>query len=292
MYFAKNTGRNNVQFFRQEISSQIQERLSVENGLRQALSAGELAVHYQPVCQVNDNRIVGAEALVRWQHPEKGWVPPARFIPIAEETNLIIPLGQWVLEETCRTIRQWDSWGLPPLTVAVNVSAKQIFHEEFPSFVARTLQYFGVAPQRLELEVTENLFLDNLTSVETVIRELKAIGVGLALDDFGTGYSCLSYLKRFRIDKLKIDRSFIADVCHDEQDAILTDSIILLAQSLGLKAVAEGVETQEQLSFLRRCRCAYFQGFLCSGALPAEGFAALISQPIVMDFPSALPLSF
>lgn len=278
MYYAKDAGRNNVQFFRREISSQIQQRLAIENGLRRALAEDELCLHYQPVCRVSDDRIIGAEALLRWHHPQQGWVAPGSFVPIAEETGLILPMGEWVLEEVCRTIRQWDVQGLPPVPVAINVSAKQVFQEGFPAFVAGTLRHFGIEAGRLELEVTESLFLENLASVEKVMQQLKAIGIGLALDDFGTGYSSLSYLKRFRIDKLKIDRSFVADVCRDEQDAVLTETIILMAKSLGLKAVAEGVETAEQLAFLGRCSCDYYQGFLCSRPVSGEAFAQLLMR--------------
>jgi diguanylate cyclase (GGDEF)-like protein/PAS domain S-box-containing protein len=276
LYFAKKTGRNNVQFYRREIRNQIQQRMAMEQGLRQAITARKLSIHYQPVCRVAGNRVVSAEALVRWEHPDWGRVPPNHFIGIAEEANLILPLGEWILDEVCRTMRDWDLRGLPRLPVAVNVSAKQIFDEGFPAFIGRTLRRYDIEPQRLELEVTENLFLENLASVEAVMRELKNIGVGLALDDFGTGYSSLSYLKRFRLDKLKIDRSFIADVCHNEQDAILTDAIILLGKSLGLKVVAEGVETQDQLAYLRLRRCDYYQGYLCSRPMPSKDFAALI----------------
>jgi diguanylate cyclase (GGDEF)-like protein/PAS domain S-box-containing protein len=278
MYFAKKAGGNHVEYFRKEIGCQIQQRFHIEKGLREALSEQAFTMNYQPICAVSDNAIIGAEALIRWHHPTRGWVPPAQFIPIAEEANLIIPLGTWILDEVCRTLRTWDDRGLPPMPVAVNISAKQIFDQAFPALVAHTLKKYNLSPHRLELEVTEGIFLENVASVESIMQALKAIGVGLALDDFGTGYSSLSYLKRFRIDKLKIDRCFMQDVCHQEQDAVLAETIILMARSLGLKAVAEGIETPEQLAFLQKCRCEFYQGYLCTPPLPPEAFVTFLEN--------------
>ncbi len=275
MYCAKKEGGNNAQFFRQEIGSLMQRRFDIEKGLRQALLDNAFTLYYQPICRVTDNVIVGAEALIRWEHPELGLLSPDQFIPIAEEANLIISLGDWVLEEACRTLRTWDDQGLPPLSIAVNISAKQLFDLTFPAFVAQVLQRYNLEPYRLGLEVTEGLFLENLESVETIMNELKAIGVGLALDDFGTGYSSMSYLKRFRIDKLKIDQCFLKDVCNGEQDAVITETIVLMTRNLGLKTVAEGVETKEQLAFLQNCRCDLYQGYFFSKPLTSGAFVDL-----------------
>lgn len=283
MYAAKKTGGNKVEFYQQEIGDRIEKRFLLEKELRKAISSNALCMHYQPICTVGENKIVGAEALIRWKHALWGFVPPDQFIPNAEETNLIIPLGEWILEEVCRTIQDWDKQGVPPITVAVNISARQIFDETFPAFLSKTLQKYGLQPQRLEMEVTEGLFLENTSSVEIIMHQLKALGVNLVLDDFGMGYSSLNYLKRFRIDKLKIDRSFIRDICHDEQDATLTKTIIEMGQNLGLDSVAEGVETQEQLALLQRDQCQYYQGFLFSKPMNANGFASLLKNGYLPD---------
>ena len=283
MYVAKNAGGNKIEFYQQAIGARIEKRSHIEKELRKAISSGALTMHYQPICTVDDNEIICAEALIRWQHPTWGFVPPDQFIPIAEETNQIVRLGEWILEEVCRTIRIWDAQGVPPITVAVNISAKQFLDHSFPSFVAKTLQKYDLQPQRLEMEMTEGLFLENLPSVETIIKELKSIGVSLALDDFGMGYSSLSYLKRFCIDRLKIDRSFIRNICSDEQDAVLTKTIIQMGQSLGLKSIAEGVETKEQLALLQKFRCEYYQGYLCSKPMNAKDFIVLINKNCLQD---------
>lgn len=264
MYHVKKHGRNNVQFFHQEISRKIHQRLFIESGLRKALSTNELSMHYQPICRVSDDAIVGMEALLRWKHPDLGFVPPGQFIPIAEETNLIITLGEWVVEEVCKNINSWEEQGLPPLPIAINISAKQVFHDGFCDFLVNTVQKYGVNPKRLELEVTESLFMKDLFSVEKVMRKFKKIGFGLSLDDFGTGYSSLAYLRRFMLDKLKIDRSFMKQTGKGKLNFILTDTIILMAKKLKMKSVAEGVETKEHLEFLRQCQCDYYQGYLCS----------------------------
>ncbi|MGE4543202.1 MAG: EAL domain-containing protein [Pedobacter sp.] len=283
MYVAKKAGGNKIEFYQQEIGARIEKRSHIEKELRKAISSDALIMHYQPICTVDDNKIVCAEALIRWQHPTWGFVPPDQFIPIAEETNQIVPLGEWILEEVCRTIQTWDAQGAPPITVAVNISAKQFLDQAFPSFVARTLQKYGLHPQRLELEMTEGLFLENLPLVENIMQELKTIGVSLALDDFGMGYSSLSYLKRFCIDRLKIDRSFIRDICTDEHDAVLTKTIIEMGQSLGLKSIAEGVETKEQLALLQKFRCEYYQGYLCSKPMSAKDFIVLLKKNYFRD---------
>jgi EAL domain-containing protein (putative c-di-GMP-specific phosphodiesterase class I) len=254
--------------------------LTIERELRQALQQDQLELHYQPIIQLPEMRIAGMEALVRWRHPQKGLIPPNQFIPVAEESNLIVSVGQWVLKAACRNMVAWRASGLPDLPVSVNVSARQLFENDFANFVEQTLMDCALPPQLLELEVTENIFLESSDSVETVMNHLKNIGVGLSLDDFGTGYSSLSYLKRFRIEKLKIDRSFMEQVCHREQDAILVKTIIRMAQSLGMQVVSEGVETADQLKFLIEQGCELAQGFFFSKPLPLMDMQELVSQPV------------
>jgi diguanylate cyclase (GGDEF)-like protein/PAS domain S-box-containing protein len=283
MYFAKESGRNNVQFFHEEINQRVQHRLTIERELRQALLHDHLELYYQPIIYLPEMRIAGMEALVRWRHPQKGLIPPDQFIPVAEESNLIVSLGQWVLKEACRTMAAWRALELPALPVSVNVSARQLFENDFANFVEQTLIDCDLPPQQLELEVTENIFLESSDSVETVMNHLKNVGVGLSLDDFGTGYSSLSYLKRFRIEKLKIDRSFMEQVCHNPQDAILVKTIIRMAQSLGMQVVSEGVETAEQLAFLINQDCELAQGFFFSKPLPRGDMQELLGQPVTYD---------
>jgi diguanylate cyclase (GGDEF)-like protein/PAS domain S-box-containing protein len=278
MYFAKESGRNNVQFFRQEINQRVQQRLTIEKELRQALLDDQLELHYQPIIQLPEKRIAGMEALVRWRHPLKGLIPPIQFIPVAEESNLIVSLGQWVLKAACRDMAAWRKQGLPSLPVSVNISARQLFENDFAVFIKQTLMDYALPAQQLELEVTENIFLESSDSVETVMNDLKDIGVGLSLDDFGTGYSSLSYLKRFRIEKLKIDRSFMAQVCHSQQDAVLVKTIIRMAQNLGMQVVAEGVETANQMEFLIEQGCELAQGFFFSKPLPLVAIQELVGR--------------
>jgi diguanylate cyclase (GGDEF)-like protein/PAS domain S-box-containing protein len=270
MYCAKESGRNTLQFFHREISRRVQNRLVIEKELRQALLEDQLELHYQPIWQLTDNRMVGLEALLRWQHPQRGLIPPDQFIPVAEESNLIVSLGQWVLKTACQHMADRKRRGLPLLPVAVNVSARQLFQPDFADFVRQTLTDCGLPAQLLEMEVTESIFLDRRAAIETVMTALKDIGVSLALDDFGTGYSSLSYLKRFRIDKLKIDRSFVEPLCEGEQDAILVATIIRMAQGLGMQVVAEGVETAGQKQFLIEQGCDLAQGYYFCRPQPLE----------------------
>ena len=278
MYFAKESGRNNVQFFSQEINQRIQHRLTIEKELRQALLHEQLELFYQPIIQLPGMRISGMEALVRWRHPEKGLITPNQFIPVAEESNLIVSLGQWVIKTACRDMVYWRTLGLPDLPVSVNISARQLFEKDFAIFVEKELIDCALPAQQLELEVTENIFLESSDSVEMVMNHLKDIGVGLSLDDFGTGYSSLSYLKRFRIEKLKIDRSFMENVCSNQQDATLVTTIIRMAQTLGMQVVSEGVETAEQLEFLVELGCELAQGFLFSKPLPRAAIQEVLRR--------------
>ncbi len=279
MYFAKESGRNNVQFFRQEINQRIQHRLTTEKELRHAIQSDQLELYYQPIIQLPGMEIAGMEALVRWRHPVKGLISPDQFIPVAEESNLIVSLGEWVLKTACQNMATWRDLMLPELSVSVNVSARQLFDKDFAGFVEQTLIEYSLAPHQLVLEVTENIFLESSNSVETVMNNLKDIGVGLSLDDFGTGYSSLSYLKRFRIDKLKVDRSFMEQVCHSQQDAILVKTIIRMAQNLGMRVVSEGVETADQVEFLIEQGCELAQGYFFSKPLPLAEFQEVLKRP-------------
>jgi diguanylate cyclase (GGDEF)-like protein/PAS domain S-box-containing protein len=279
MYRAKRDGRNAYRFFTSEMQAQSARALQLENALRRALERHQLSLHYQPQLALEadgEARIVGAEALLRWQHPELGWVSPAEFIPIAEATGLILPIGEWVLREALSQLSRWDDAGLPELTMAVNLSAVQFRHDGLPELVGRLLAELGMAPGRLELELTEGAAMDNPAVAITVMNELHARGVRLSIDDFGTGYSSLSYLKKFRVSKLKIDQSFVRDLTEDAEDRAIVDAVIRMAGALGLETLAEGVETEGQLAFLRRQGCQAVQGYLFSRPLPAATFVEFV----------------
>jgi predicted signal transduction protein with EAL and GGDEF domain len=261
MYCAKEQGRDSFRFFTEDMNAQAMERLALERNLRKALDNRELMLAYQPQVDLETGRITGVEALLRWRHPELGLVPPDKFIRVAENSGLIIPIGEWVLRTACAQAKQWQDEGLEVTPIAVNVSAVQFRHEGFRDMIRTVLQDTGLAPQHLELELTESLLLANLDLTIAVLQELNSIGVRLAIDDFGTGYSSLSYLKNFPVNKLKIDRSFVRDVAENHDDAAIATAIISLAKSLSLKVVAEGVETEEQITFLRARGCDEIQGF-------------------------------
>ena len=270
MYSAKDCGRNNYRFFTADMNAQVVERLTLESKLRLALTNEELFLQYQPQVDVVTGRITGVEALLRWQHPELGLVPPDRFIRIAENSGLIVPIGEWVLRTACSQAQKWQVEGLPAVTVAVNVSAIQFRQEGFCELIRRVLRETGLAPQCLELELTESLLLANADLMLPVVQELTAMGVTLAIDDFGTGYSNFTSLRQFRISKLKIDRSFIRDVAINPDDAAITVAVISMAKSLRLKVTAEGVENEEQVSFLRTHHCDEMQGYYFSKPLTAD----------------------
>lgn len=273
MYSAKDNGRHNFQFFTQDMNAQVVERLSLENGLRMALERNELFLVYQPQMEIATGRITGLEALLRWQHPELGLVPPDRFIRIAENSGQIVPIGEWVLRTACSQARKWQDEGLPAVSVAVNVSAVQFRREGFCELVRRILHDTGLDPHYLELELTESLLLANAEVTVSVIQQLKSMGVTLAIDDFGTGYSNFSYMRQFQVSKLKIDRSFIRDVAANPNDAAITAAIIGMAKGLSLKVIAEGVENEEQMSFLRTHRCNEIQGYYFSKPLTVDKVA-------------------
>jgi diguanylate cyclase (GGDEF)-like protein/PAS domain S-box-containing protein len=273
MYCAKDYG-NNFRFFTEDMNAQVVERLTLESNLRLALDKRELFLVYQPQMDIATGRIVGLEALLRWQHPELGLVPPDKFIRIAENSGLIMPIGEWVLRTACSQARKWQDAGLLAVSVAVNVSAVQFRQEGFRELIGRVLWETGLASQYLELELTESLLLSNANVTLSVLQQLKAMGLKLAIDDFGTGYSSFSYLRQFRVNKLKIDRSFIREVSVNPDDAAITAAIIGMAKSLSLKVIAEGVENEAQVSFLRTHHCDEIQGHYFSKPLTVDDVAA------------------
>ncbi|MCW8161819.1 putative bifunctional diguanylate cyclase/phosphodiesterase [Stutzerimonas stutzeri] len=276
MQTAKHLGGNTLQFFTDRQQASSLASLQLENQLRKAIEEGQLEVFYQPRLSLADDSLEAAEALVRWRHPQLGLVAPGQFIPLAEETGLIIPLGEFVLRQACRQARQWQQNGLAQIRISVNLSVKQLRQGNFISLVRQVLEETGLPAQMLELELTESQLLDDIDNAISISRQLRALGVKLAIDDFGTGYSSLSYLKRFPVDYVKIDRSFISELEHSAEDAAITRAIIAMVHSLERRVVAEGVETQAQMDFLKSNRCDEIQGYLLSAPVPAEQFVELL----------------
>ena len=274
MYSAKEMGGSEFRFFTEEMNNQIRARLRLENGLRAALERQELFLVYQAQVDLRTGSVTGLEALIRWQHPELGLIPPAEFIGIAESSGLIIPIGEWVLRTACSQARKWQDDGLPAVPVAVNVSAIQFRQPGFCTLIRRVLHDTGLDARFLELELTEGLLLTNADSMFLHIQELRDMGVKLTIDDFGTGYSSLGYLRQFKVNRLKIDRSFVRDVSSNADDAAITTAIINMAKALNLDVLAEGVENVEQLDFLRAQNCFEIQGFYFSRPVPVEKIAA------------------
>lgn len=280
MYRAKEQGRNNSQFYTADMNERALERLTMENSLRHALERNEFLLYYQPQVDLKTRSITGMEALLRWQHPDFGLVSPSRFIPIAEETGLIVPIGEWVLRAACFQNKAWQDAGMPRLHVAVNLSARQFKQPNLVNVVSQALADSGLEPCYLELEITESIAMEHAEETITRLNELKAMGVAISMDDFGTGHSSLSYLKRFPIDTLKIDQSFVQDVLLDSQDAAIAAAISTMARSLKMKVVTEGVETQEQVGFLREHDRDEVQGYYFSHPLPADAFADLLRSKL------------
>lgn len=280
MYHAKESGRDNYQFFTPDMNVRATERQSIENGLRHAIEQQEFVLLYQPKVHLRTGAIVGVEALIRWQHPLRGAITPTQFIPIAEECGFIVPIGRWVLREACTQARAWQDAGLPSLRIAINVSAVELRSHGFVDGVRTILDETGLSPQCLELELTETFLMQDSISMAAVLRALKDMGVQFALDDFGTGYSSLSYLKRFPINELKIDQSFVRDLTSDADDASIVSAVISMGKSLHMRVVAEGVETREQLAFLQAHRCQEGQGMYFSQPLVAEEFAELLRNSV------------
>jgi len=272
MYHAKELGRANYQFFTEQMNQAASRRLTLENDLRRAISRDELRVHYQPIVDLASGRIAAHEGLARWQHPERGLVYPAEFIHLAEDTGQILKIGEWVLREACRwhTFIGARSKDGGELQIAVNLSARQFNDPQLPKMVARALKETGLPPRLLELEITESTAMQQTDIALRTLRRLKQIGVSIAIDDFGTGYSSLSYLRRFPVDKVKIDRSFISELPADRDQGAIVSAIVALAHALQIKVVAEGVETEEQREFLRSCSCDFIQGYLVGKPVDAD----------------------
>jgi EAL domain-containing protein (putative c-di-GMP-specific phosphodiesterase class I) len=288
MYRAKDLGSNNFQFYTREMNASVEEKLMLLEGLRKAFDAtqdgaaeamapaGRFSLAYQPKVDLRTGRIFGVEALIRWRHPEHGMVPPPRFIGLAEESGMIVAIGEWVLRTACRQARAWREAGLDPLTVSVNVSARQFEEKHLVERIATVLRDTGLPPSALELEVTESLLMRDLQQAIARMRALKDMGVSLSIDDFGTGYSSLSALKSFPISTLKIDKSFVRDLAHSLDDQAIALAVISLGHRLHLRVIAEGVETEEQREFLAANECDEMQGYLFSPPVPAERITAML----------------
>ena len=282
MYRAKREGRNGFRFYTPEMQVHSARNLKLANGLRSALEREELVLHYQPQFTLQDGRIVGVEALVRWQHPEMGLVSPAEFIPIAESTGQIIPIGEWVLRTACRQLKAWMDKGMAPMMMAVNLSAVQFRQNDLPGIIDSIIHDTKLPPNLLELELTEAATINNTEAAVKMMKLLDERAIRMSIDDFGTGYSSLSYLKQFKVYKLKIDRSFVRDIINDPNDRAIVTAIINMAKSLDLAIIAEGVETEQQLDFLRLQGCPEAQGFYFSKPLPAEEFEAFVKANVGM----------
>ena len=280
MYQAKENGHNSYRFFKPAMNVRAVERQSIEESLRRALERREFALHYQPKINLKSGEITGAEALLRWTHPTRGLVPPSQFIPVAEDCGLILPIGDWVLREACRQARSWIDTGLPLETIAVNISAMQFRDENFLEGVFAVIEETGLNPRSLELELTESVLMRHAESTESILKKLGAKGVQLAVDDFGTGYSSLSYLRKFPIDALKIDQSFVRQITTSPEETTIVTAVISMGRSLKLRVVAEGVETREELAFLREHDCEEAQGYYFGRPAPPKEFAALLKSGI------------
>jgi len=278
MYKAKELGRNNFQYFSAEMNSSVTDRLELLNRLRQAITNEDFVLHYQPKVNLASHQIIGAEALVRWNSAHSGMVSPASFIPLAEETGLIIPLGEWVLRTACRQNRAWQDAGYPPIPISVNLSPRQLARGDIVEVVERILRETGLAAQYLELEITESVMTTDVEKSFALLTQLRALGVKISLDDFGTGYSSLSYLKRFPVDTLKIDQSFVRDIATDQDSAAIVKAIISLGRNLNLTVLAEGIETEDQFQFLLANGCDEGQGYLMSKPVPNKNFVDLLTQ--------------
>lgn len=287
MYRAKEAGRNGFQFYQSEMSNRAKARAKLDAAIRQALLLDQFELHYQPQVCMLDGQTIGMEALIRWQHPTMGSVSPVHFIPVAEETGQIVAIGEWVIRTACAQNKAWQQIGMPNLVVAVNLSALQLRQQGFVSLISEILEGTGLDAEFLELEITESMLMDKSDCVTATLNELSALGISLSMDDFGTGYSNLGYLQSFPLDQMKIDRSFVKNLPDNKDSAAITSAILSLGQSLGLRIIAEGVETQSQAAFLRGISCIYAQGYLYSPPLPALEFENWLRhtmpQPIKMD---------
>ena len=278
MTLAKSRSRNRYQFYIASVDSEMRRRRELEKDLRDALAQNQLHLVYQPQVDYRDHRVVGVEALLRWQHPQHGFVPPDLFIPLAEQNGTIIPIGEWILDQTCRQLREWHDQGFSDLRMAVNLSTVQLHHAELPRVVNNLMQVYRLPPKSLELEVTETGLMEDISTAAQHLLSLRRSGALIAIDDFGTGYSSLSYLKSLPLDKIKIDKSFVQDLLEDEDDATIVRAIIQLGKSLGMQVIAEGVETAEQEAYIIAQGCHEGQGYLYSKPLPARDLTLFLKQ--------------
>jgi EAL domain-containing protein (putative c-di-GMP-specific phosphodiesterase class I) len=276
MYRAKDQGGHTFQFYSAKLANQAADRLLLESGLRRALERKEFLLHYQPQVDFRTGEVIGIEALIRWRHPDLGLVPPLSFIPLAEETGLIVPLSEWVLREACLQNKSLQESGFPPMRVAVNLSARNFRQPDLADTVARVLDESRLDPAYLALELTESILVQQMDATLATMLKLQSLGTHIVIDDFGIGYSSLGYLKRLPIDALKIDRSFVRDIATDPDDAAIVTAITTMAHSLDLKVIAEGVETQQQLAFLRAHECDSMQGYYFSKPVPADVLGKLL----------------
>jgi len=289
MYHAKEDGKNDFRFFTKEVKMQSIERLVLETNLRHALDRGEFSLQYQPKVDLATRQITGVEALLRWTHPELGMLPPAQFIPLAEETGLIVPIGRWVLKQACVQNMAWQRRGLRPVSMAVNLSPRQFADENLLQDIDEALLASGMSPVLLQLEVTESMMMRNIQRANQVLDNIQSRGIRLAIDDFGTGYSSMSLMKQFPIDTIKIDRSFVRDLPDDSEDRAIAQAIISMAKALGMTVVAEGVETIEQEAFLRDHACDEMQGYLFSKPVSPAQMADLLRAAPLLVSPSLQP---
>lgn len=282
MYKAKEAGKNTYRFYTNKMNEDAHERLSIRNGLQKAIENQEFVLYYQPQIHLNSGRVIGAEALIRWKHPEQGIIAPGRFISVAEESGLIVPIGDWVLQEACNQISKWVQAGWRECVIAVNLSEVQFRRSDIEQTVKNAINKAGITPASLELELTESILIQDTENVLNVLQRLKILGICLSIDDFGTGYSSLSYLKRFAVDKLKIDQSFVRDMQHDPNDAAIVKAIIQMAQSLNLKTIAEGVETENMINLLQQLHCDEVQGYFYAKPMPAEEFLRYLDKTDIL----------
>lgn len=279
MYKAKRRGRNTYHWYTEDLNRKVSERVSLRSALQQAIEQQQFTLHYQPQIHAPSGRVVGVEALIRWQHPERGNIQPSDFISLAEDTGQIIPISDWVLSTACRDAKHLNAIGVGPITMAVNVSPMQFQRPGFLASIEQALVDSGLTPVLLELEITEGVLMDSAEQAIKALQELRALGVHVALDDFGTGFSSLSYLKRLPINKIKIDRSFVRDVITDHNDAAIINGVVAMAEKMGLEVLVEGVETSEQFSYLTQCHCDYFQGYYFARPMPLEVLCAFLASP-------------
>ncbi|MCD4688923.1 MAG: EAL domain-containing protein [Desulfuromonadaceae bacterium] len=284
MYRAKECGRNLFQFFTMDMNERVREALFMENNLRKALDNQEMALYYQPQVEMSSGKLIGMEALIRWHHPQLGIIPPLKFIPMAEDTGLIIPIGKWVLGTACRQTQQWQEAGYPPCKVAVNISPKQFRHSDLVETVAAALKDSGLDPQFLELEITESVLMEDMEQSIATMEKLKAMGITLAIDDFGTGYSSLSCLSKFPLSKLKIDKSFVQNIAELSENNAIAEGIIALAKALHLEVIAEGIEGERQIDFLQSKGCKQGQGYYFSRPMPADAFEQFLARESAFSY--------